>query len=202
VTYLPTSSDLLSEGNIPHGSLVDCARAYNKLIDQDLEIIDFSLLYVEGVRLANAKYAADKEIVKGELPPLDATARETLDTLLQVHGTFIMATVEGIEAITAEERYRRTVQEEVEYRAAAVAFVQRLQGVPDVIDPHAASIVLGAAEEIGKGSNPERSGVVATGAVKNVAITLSAAATLVTLPVLAALTGSTIAMATSAAALC
>jgi hypothetical protein len=125
--------------------LSDRARSYNKLIDQDLEIIDFSLLYVEGVRLANAKHAADKKVVEGELP-LDATAREALDTLLQVHGTFIMATVEGIEAVTAEERYRRTVQEEVEYRAAAVEFLAGCAGCNRSACCFSC-LILGAAEE-------------------------------------------------------
>jgi hypothetical protein len=156
---------------------------------------------VEGDRLANTKQAADETIADGELPPLDATAREKLGTLLQLHGTFMMATVEGIEAITAEERYQRTAQEEVEFRAAAVEFGQSLQCVPDAIDTRAAAFVLGVAEETGKGSYPERSGVVGTGAVKNVAITLSAVATLGTLPLLAAWTGSSIAAVASAAAL-
>jgi hypothetical protein len=178
------STDLIAKlgtGNIPHWHLRERAEAYARLIEQDLEHIDFALLYVEGVRLANAEKAAAEKITAKELPPLDAHVRETIDTLLQLHGAFMLATVEGIELIAEEERYHRTPQEEIEYRAAAIDLAQRLKNSPDIIDPQAASLVLASAEEIGKGANSERSGVVATGTVKNVVITVSTAATLATL---------------------
>ena len=110
------SSDLteaLGGGNIPHWYLRERAEAYGAIVDQDLEGVDFSLLYVEGVRLANAERAAVGET---ELPALPQPIREAIDTLLQVHGSFILATVEGVEAVAAEERYRRTAREEIEYR--------------------------------------------------------------------------------------
>ena len=53
-----------------------------------------------------------------------------------------------------------------------------------------AAFVLGTADEIGKGANPERSDTVATGIVKNAAITVSTAAALATLTAAAAATGS------------
>jgi hypothetical protein len=62
-----------------------------------------------------------------------------------------------------------------------------LQNQPGVIDPRAASLVLGAAEQIGQGANPERSGVAGTGAIRNVTITLAAGAAIVALPVLGGL---------------
>jgi hypothetical protein len=85
---------------------------------------------VEGVRLANAEKAAVEKVSEKELPAITIDAREAIDSLLQVHGTFMMATVEGLAAITEEERYKRTPQEEVEYRAAAIEFAQRLQNKP------------------------------------------------------------------------
>ena len=95
------SSDLteaLGGGNIPHWYLRERAEAYGAIVDQDLESVNFSLLYVEGVRLANAERAA---IGEKELPPLAQPIREAIDTLLQVHGSFILATAEGVEAIAA-----------------------------------------------------------------------------------------------------
>jgi Leucine-rich repeat (LRR) protein len=181
-------ADALGKGNIPHWHLRDRAHAYRTLVDQELEKIDFSLLYVEGVRLANAERAASDA---SELPALEPSVREAVDTLLQVHGAFILATLEGMEAIAAEERYRRTPQEEIEYRAAAVDFAQSLQNAPKVVDPKVATFVLGAVEEIGKGANLERTGTVATGTVKNVAITVSTAATLAAISAAAVASGST-----------
>jgi hypothetical protein len=190
----PTLCDLsgrvaaaLEAGNSPHSDLRDRAMAYRERVDQPLEQVDFTLVYVEGVRLANADHAAAQKITEGELPSLDAPVREALDSLLQLHGTFLMATVEGIETIAAEERYRRRPDEESEYRAAAVDLAASLQNQPGVIDPRAASLVLGAAEQIGQGANPERSGVAGTGAIRNVTITLAAGAAIVALPVLGGL---------------
>lgn len=185
----PTLCDLssrvaaaLGAGNSPHSNLRDRATEYRERVNQPLEQVNFTLLYVEGVRLANADHAATRKIIEGELPSLDAPIREALDSLLQLHGTFLMATVEGIEAIAAEERYRRRPDEESDYRAAAVDFAASLQNQPGVIDPSAASLVLGAAEQIGHGANPERSGVAGTGAVRNVAIALAVGAAVVALP--------------------
>jgi Leucine-rich repeat (LRR) protein len=192
-TLRALSADLiagLGRGNIPHWHLRERAEAYARRVDQDLEHVDFSLLYVEGVRLANAEKAAIEKIAEKELPPLDVHVHEVINTLLQVHGTFMLATATGLELLAEEERYQRTPQEEVEYRAAAVDFAQSLQNRPQVIDPQAALFVLGTAEEIGQGANPERSGVVATGTVKNVAITLSTAATLAAISMGAIASGS------------
>ena len=184
------SSDLteaLGRGNIPHWYLRERAEAYGAIVDQDLESVNISLLYVEGVRLANAERAA---LGEKELPPLAQPIREAIDTLLQVHGSFILATAEGMEAIAAEERYQRTAREEIEYRKAAVDFARSLQNEPRIIDPKVAAFVLGTAGEIGKGANPERSDTVATGLVKNAAITVSTAAALAALTAAAAAAGS------------
>ena len=167
--------DALGHGNIPHHTLRDRATAYRDLIDQAIELIDFALLYVEGVRLANTSRAA---LSDPELPQPSHLVQEHLDSLLQLHGTFVLATSEGIELIAAEERYRRTPAEEIEYRAAAVNFAQSLQAEPSIIDPSAAALVLGTAEGIARGANPERNGVVASGTIKNLAIVISAAGVL------------------------
>jgi hypothetical protein len=163
----------LGQGNVPHSHLLSRAEAYRALIDQNLDRIDFARLYVAGVRLANAEKASSGD---GDLPSLSASVRENADSLLQIHGTFISASVEGLQALAAEERYQRTPQEETEYRAAAVELAESLQKHPEIVDPKVATAMLEAAEEIGKGPNPERSGTVATGMMKNVTITFSVAA--------------------------
>jgi Leucine-rich repeat (LRR) protein len=175
-------SESLGRGNSPHGHLCARIEAYRDLVDQDLGLIDFSLLYIEGVRIANAERAAVQKADQGELPPFELSDREALDTLLQLHGNFMMSSIEGIEAIAEEERYRRRPDEEIMYRAAAMDFAESLQNNPDVIDQDVAAVVLGAAEQIGRGANVERSGVVGTATLKNVTIILAAGAT-IALPV-------------------
>ena len=181
-------AEALGKGNIPHVYLLERAKAYHRQIDRDLDRIDFSLLHMAGVRLANAEKAAAGD---SDLPPLALPVRETIDSLLQFHGTFILATREGLESIAAEQRYRRTRQEEVDYRKAALDFARSLQDQPTVVDAKAAAVVMTAAEDIGQGANPERSGTVATGAMKNIAVTIAAGAAIGAIPVAAVAVGST-----------
>jgi hypothetical protein len=172
-------SEDFGRGNIPHPLLQARVDGYRNAIDKELDQVDFSLLYIEGVRLANAERASAAD---PELPPLDASVRERLESLLRLHGTFVMATAEGMEAIAAEERYQRRPEEEKAYRAAAMDFAESLQDRPDIIETKAATVVLGAATQINQGTNPERSGVTGTGTLQNVAITLVSGATVMALP--------------------
>ncbi len=180
----------LGQGNVPHWHLRDRASAYSKLIEQNLEEIDFSLLYVEGVRLANADRAAKSKVQEGELPSLENQVHETVDSLLQLHGAFMLSTVEGQELLADEERFQRNVEEEQQYREVAFEFAQSLQNRPEIIEKDAATFVLKTTEEIGQGHNPERSAIVANATIKNVAITVSTAAVLATLSAGAFASGS------------
>ena len=58
--------EALGTGNVPYGHLHERAKGYRACIDESIEKIDFALLYVEGVRLANAARAA---LLDNELPP-------------------------------------------------------------------------------------------------------------------------------------
>ena len=181
------SAGSLGAGNAPHAILVSRVKAYREQVDKDLPAVDFTVLYVEGVRLANADNSAREQITKGELPALDEADREALDTLLQLHGTFILSTAAGAELLAAERSYQRRPWEEREHRLAAIDFASSLQNRLDIITPDAAAFVRGATEEIGQGRNPERSDVVGTSTLQNVTIVLSAAAAVAALPIFGAL---------------
>lgn len=166
----------LGVGNIPHANLRDRAKAYQELIALPLEEIDFHRLYAAGLRLDNANAAARGEIAAGELPALSAGAREAADSLSQMHGTFIVATSAGAQMLANEERYKRDQEEQRNYVEGAGALAAALQDQPKVIGAAEAEFVAGVAQEIGRGANPERSGVVAGGAMRNVVLALSAGA--------------------------
>lgn len=174
----------LREGNQPHPVLLAAAEAYQALIDQPLEGMDFTRLYARGVRLANAKAATDAAIAADELPLLAPNAQEALESLLAVHGAFVLATRDGNEAIAEEQRYRRRPDEEREFRLATKALADALRQHPEIIRPAAATAVSEAADVAGEGPNVARSGVVAGGAVVNVTIVLVAGASASALPVI------------------
>jgi hypothetical protein len=180
-------SEELVTGNAPHRALAGRVEEYRKRIDQPLEGLDFTLVYVAGVRLANAEIAARREIARNELPPLREAENEKIQTLLDLHGSFVLSTAAGAELIAAEERYRRRPKEEREYRVATIEFAQSLQNQPTIITADAAAFVLGAAEQINQGANPERSGVVGTVVLQNVAIVLAAGAVVAALPIVGGL---------------
>jgi hypothetical protein len=160
----------LAKGNAPHAELGARVAAYASLMDRDLQTIDFRRLYAAGVRLANSANAAERAISTNDLPPLEPAERERLDSLLALHGPFIVATAAGAEALADEERYRRRPAEERRYRADAIAITAAYQGRNDLIDPEVAKEALGVAHDVGEGANPERSFVLGRGMVRNVAI--------------------------------
>lgn len=208
--YHPLMRDLASElvkelgtGNSPHHRLGTRLEAYRKLIDQDLECVNFAKLCAEGVRLANADKAAIAAIaaIDDKLPPIAPTVRADIDTLLEWHGRFIMATIEGIETIAASDRYRRDAQQQADFQAAADSLVKTIINRPDVIDPDVATFVGEAVSEIGTGRKPERSGAMAAGTVTNLVITMIGAATLGGLAATAAASQSPALIAGATAAL-
>src|SRR5262249_41770607 len=114
--------------------------------------------------------------------------------------TFLLASRNGLEAVEAEQRYQRNQKEEAQYRTAALDFAHSLQNRAYVIDQNVALVALNAAEEIGRGPNPERSGSMATGILRNLAITVATAAALGTVSADAIASGSSILMALAGAA--
>jgi Leucine-rich repeat (LRR) protein len=180
-----TLFESLGRGNIPHANLYQRAQSYLELVDQSLELVPFARLYVEGVRLQNTAAAADAKIAEGELPPFDAAVREALDSVLRLHGAFILSTADGLNLLAIEERYQRRPQEEAALREATLGFAQELQGRPDIIDPKTAKFVLNSAQEMAGGTHPERGIVVASSTSKNIAIVVAAGAAIGAIPVVA-----------------
>jgi hypothetical protein len=179
----------LSKGNIPHANLNERAQDYFRIIDQKLDTIQFAQLFIEGVRLENAGFAAARKIEEEGLPHLDVSTLETLGSLIKLHGTFILATADGIALVAAEERYLRRPKEERALRDASVTFARELQNRPDIVAPAAATFVLKSAQEMGAGRHPERSATASIGTIKNAAIVVVSGATIGALPIVGALIG-------------
>jgi hypothetical protein len=175
--------ELLARGNKPHADLLDRAKKYTTLVDQELEAISFPILFAEGVRIQNATNAAETKIAEGELPPFETGVDEALTSLIHLHGAFILSTAAGIELMAAEERYRRKPEDERELRQASVALAQEMIRHPDLVNPEVADFVASVADEIDRGDIPERSSVIGSGTVRNASIVFVAAASVAALPV-------------------
>ena len=165
----------LCGGNKTYSTLADRIEAYNTIVSRELQDIDFRRLYVAGVRLANAARATDLAISDGELPKFDEREHEEITSLLDLHGTFILASAAGAEAVD-QERYQNRPEDEARYRKDAIAVADTLQDRPDLCDPEVAREVLGVAQDIGRGIHPERSTVAGRSMVQNMMIALAGGA--------------------------
>jgi phosphohistidine swiveling domain-containing protein len=179
--------ETLGHGNVPHSTLHERAQSYFALIDQEIDEISFAQLYVEGVRLENASKSANEKIAEKELPSLNTSAREELETLLTLHGTFILSTADGLALLGAEERYKRRPHEEVELRETILEFAKELKKRPDIMSPNAATFVANSAEELAQGKHPERSAIAAVSTTRNAAIVIVSGAALSAIPVVGGL---------------
>lgn len=166
-----------------HPQLKDLIETYYDLIDRDLQEIPFAQLFGVGLRLENAANAANRKISDRELPELEDHAKEALDSVMALHGPFILASKEGAELVEAASKYERRREDEVELREAAVRLANDLRSAGDLISEDAASFVKDSAESISEGRHPERSTVFGLGTTKNAALVLIAGASFCALPV-------------------
>jgi Leucine-rich repeat (LRR) protein len=167
----------LPSGNSHHPVLHRRCAAYVALIDRALPDVNFELLYLEGIRLANARARDALDVASGELAPLPAEAEEALDSLLKAHGPFVMATAVGAEALPDEEAYEATPTERRLRREDAQATVKAIIAADGItLSPGLRDAVEGGAGEIGQGPNPARSGAAGTAQLRNLTAAILACA--------------------------
>ena len=128
------------------------------------------------MRLANAVNSTKNAISDGDEPPFTSSLEEGINSLLLLHGTFILATVEGQQAIEAEQRYQRRPEEEKSFREDVKELASRLQKHPELIVPEVSDELLMASSDIERGPNPVRSDVAGHGVTNNILIVASGAA--------------------------
>ncbi len=164
----------LGQGNAPPNALQRAAQDYRSVIANDLDGIDFDLLYARGVRLRIAAGRWRDAIARDSEIPLSAEAGTALDTVLDLHGPFIGATRAGQEMLADEEADTTTPEQRRTIAAAAQAFVRALQTVPGVVKPEVTSELAASAAASGSGDNPVRSSLSASNQSREVARTLLA----------------------------
>ena len=160
------------KGNIPHGFLLERVTRYRKLLDRDLKEVDFHRLYLAGVRLNVAYDKTKQAIEENDKPPLGLDSSEYIESLLTLHGPFILASRAGAEALVEEQRYNRRPHQEQRYRAEASLVVTALEGRPDIIDKDVVDELHGAISDLGEMPYPERSSIVGRATLQNVLIAI------------------------------
>jgi len=158
--------------------LFAAAKSYFNNVNRDLNQIDFERLWGEGVYLEEAEAAAARRIKDAMREPLNDAALAALNALLQIHGPFILATKAGLENLAFANAYEMRPDEAKEQRAAAIELAQEFKANPDVVAPETAADFAHFAEQPESTAHPERSAAFTTGMALNVAIVLTAGATI------------------------
>lgn len=156
---------------------------YLKAVDERAEEIDYVRLYGLGLRLANSLSAARRQIADRLLPSLEDSAAEALDSLLALHGPFILSTKVGNELLADAERYERRPQEEVATQQAALALGRAMELDKSVSAPEVGRFIREVAGEARVDEHQQRAAAYSAGTMKNVAIVVIAGAVLGAIPI-------------------
>ena len=169
---------LANLGQNEQPELFAAAKSYFDNVNRDLSQIDFERLWGEGVYLEEAEAAAARRINDAMREPLNDAALAALKALLQIHGPFILATKAGLENLAFANAYEMRPDEAKEQRAAAIELAQEFKANPDVVAPETAADFAHFAEQPELTEHPERSGAFTIGMVQNIAIVITAGATI------------------------
>jgi hypothetical protein len=169
---------LANLGQNEHPELYAAAKAYFDNVNRDLSQIDFERLWGEGVYLEEAAEAATRDIKNRLCEPLNDAALTALNSLLRIHGPFILATKAGLENLADANAFEMRPDEAKEQRAAAIELAQEFKANPAVVAPEMAANFAHFAEKQDSTKHPERSSAFRMGMALNAAIVLTAGATI------------------------
>jgi hypothetical protein len=124
-------------------SVLDALNQYHRALDTDLDKVDITILYSEGLNLETEykmalHYSGDE---LEEYPEFSRTERTGLELLMRRHAVFINSTPDGAALVEAELRYQRSGDEEVELIQQSLAASKVLLERPDIIDPDVANLI-------------------------------------------------------------
>ena len=153
------------EGTNAHTDLLQAVENYEEALLEDPKSI--SRLYGRGVRLENAARSARRRIEADDLPDFTAEMEQNLDSVLDLHATYIMSGEDGRRLVEGAAAYRSTPDETAALREAAERISSAVTQRPNVFSEQVRRHVAQVAQEVGDGPHPERSNQVAVTSLGN-----------------------------------
>ena len=147
------------EGANAHTDLLQAVENYEEALLEDP--ISISRLYGRGVRLENAARSVRRRIEAEDFPAFTAETEQNLDSVLDLHATYIMSGEDGRRLVEGAAAYRRTPDETAALRKAAEQLSAAVAQRPDVFSEGVRRHVAQVAQDVGDGPHPERSNQVA-----------------------------------------
>ena len=152
-------------GTNAHGSLLKAINAYEAAVLEDP--ISISRVYARGVTLENAAQSVRRGIEAEELLQLTVETEQNLNSVLDLHATFIMTEEAGRRLVAGAADYRRTPDETANLRAAAEQISAAADQLPDVFSERVREILDQIVQDVGEGMRPERSNQIAVASLGN-----------------------------------
>lgn len=137
------------------------------------DAISIDMLYALGVRLGNARAKLQKQIDSKDYPDLAPDVAELLDSVLELHGPFLLSTAKGRRLVDASSDYLRTAADNAALKRAAMNYGQAVAYSPDLFNKEARELLPQLNEDVDTGPHPERSTQVAMSASRNLLITVA-----------------------------
>ena len=155
------------DGTNEYPSLLEAVVQYEKALLG--EQISISSLYARGVRLENVIEATRKDIKSGEAPSFSGGMEGNINSLIELHGAYIMRQEEGKALVEAADAYRQSPQQTEKTRIAAKQLNNLIASDTNLLGKDVQKQIDDVTQDIGKGAHPERSNQVARTTFLNLA---------------------------------
>ncbi|MEP2758942.1 MULTISPECIES: hypothetical protein [Alphaproteobacteria] len=166
------TEDLLQSlaGTNGHPDLLRAAERYSEATSG--ETVSISQVYARGIRLTNAKTAAESAIANDDQPPLPAGVEEHLSSVVELNRAYVMSQPEGRAIAEGADAYRRTPAEAEAMRRAAQQLTSAVEDASNLFGHEVRTHVAEVAADVARGPQPERSNQAAATTFGSLTITL------------------------------
>ena len=148
------------DGTNEYTSLLKAVVQYeNALLGEQISI---SSLYARGVRLENAIDATRKDIKSKEVSDFSGDMKGNINSVIKLHGAYIMRQEEGKALIEAASAYLQSPQQTEKVKEAAENLNDSIASDAVLFGEDVKEQVADVVQDIGKGTHPERSNHTAT----------------------------------------
>ena len=167
-----------SVSNSLKDAILPRAEAYRKAIDVPVREISIDAVHAEGVRLRNAHERLKADIAAEETPQIAHNIGEAFDSVIALHGPFVLGTKRGRELDQRARDHNRTREQDLAYKQKAQEFAAKVNATSGLVTTDGQSLLKEVNDEIATGPFPERSTALAENVNQNLLVSMSKAVVL------------------------
>jgi hypothetical protein len=157
-----------------HGQLRKVVERYRSQIE--LDDPDVNVIFALGLRLENARLAAQRQVRDGIEPELEDAQQEALASTVQIHAVYIVSEPDGVHLLEAAERYAHKPKDDERFKKLAEQVADRIEQAHEFATERLNEFHKGALEEMNRGEHPARAGTVGRNTTQRVLVFVANAA--------------------------